>query len=241
MDESGKNYRHVSEATFYHTTIKQWPKQERPREKLLEAGAQNLTEAELLAILIRTGVKGATAVDIAKKLLSEGRTLRSLARMSPTELQKYGLGTSRAVTIVAAFELARRLLVTDEASPIIQSPADVVTRMAPLLQDLRHEEFWALLLTSSNRLITRQKITVGILNSSLVHPRECYAEAVVQRAAVVIFVHNHPSGNPEPSREDIEITHQLVDAGKILGITLHDHVIIAGKAYTSFAERNLLH
>lgn len=241
MDESGKRQQQVSEAAFYRTTIKQWPENERPREKLLQGGAQNLTEAELLAILIRTGVRGATAVDIAKKLLSEGRTLRSLARMSPAELQKFGLGKSRAVTVVAAFELARRFLSTEETSPVIQSPTDVVNWMAPVLRDLRHEEFWALLLTSSNRLIARQKITVGILNSSLVHPRECYAEALVQRAAAVIFVHNHPSGNPEPSAEDIEITHQLVEAGKILGITLHDHVIIAGKSYTSFVERNLLH
>ncbi len=230
----------VTEPCYYHTTIKEWPASERPREKLAEYGPQNLSEAELLAILIRTGMKGVTAVDLAKKLLSEGRTLRSLARLTIGELQNYGLGKNKAITIIAAFELARRLEIAQESIPVIQSPEDVVKCLGPLLRDLRHEEFWVLLLTSSNRLIARHKITVGILNSSLVHPRECYAEALVQRAAAVIFVHNHPSGNAEPSQEDIEITKQLAEAGKILGITLHDHVIIAGNTYTSFVERSLL-
>jgi len=240
MEKQGEDKPQVFEATYYRTTIKEWPENERPREKLLHSGAQTLTEAELLAILIRVGIRGATAVDIAKKLLSEGRTLRTLARMSVGELQQYGLGKSKAITLAAAFELARRFMATEESLQTIQSPEDVAHIMAPVLRDLRHEEFWALLLTSSNALISRQKITVGILNSSLVHPRECYAEAIVQRAAAVIFVHNHPSGNPEPSREDIEITHQLVEAGKILGITLHDHIIIAGNSFVSFNERNLL-
>lgn len=230
----------ASEPSYYRTTIKQWPHSERPREKLLQFGPQALSEAELLAILIRTGIRGATAVDIAKKLLTEGRTLASLSKLTPHELQRFGVGMSKAVTLVAAFELARRINQVQDETLIIQGPEDVVTFMAPIMRDLRQEEFWVVLLSSSNKVLDRKRITVGILNSSLVHPRECYADAIVQRAAAVIFVHNHPSGNPEPSADDIEITQQLVESGKILGITLHDHIIIAGKSFTSFAQRNLL-
>ncbi|MCX7984175.1 MAG: DNA repair protein RadC [Bacteroidetes bacterium] len=231
---------HTPEPTFYRTTIKEWPRSERPREKLLQVGSQALSDAELLAILIRTGVKGITAVDIAKKLIAESRTLQTLAKLSPHELQRFGLGMSKAVTLAAAFELARRLSQQGSDTLTIHGPEDVVAFMSPLLRDLRQEEFWVVLLSSSNRVIDRKRITVGLLNSSLVHPRECYADALVQRAASVIFVHNHPSGNPEPSNDDIEITKQLSDAGKILGITLHDHVIIAGSLYTSLAQRNIV-
>ncbi|MGB2868454.1 MAG: DNA repair protein RadC [Bacteroidota bacterium] len=225
----------------FHTTIKEWPKGERPREKLIQRGAPSLTEAELLAILIRTGVQGSTALDLAKKLLAGERTLRDVASMSPDDLRLFGIGSARAAAIVAAFELMRRLPASDgKEKPIMRGPEDVVDRYGPRLRDLKHEEFWSLLLSSSNRLIGECRITSGILNSSLVHPRECFHPAIQAKAASVIFIHNHPSGNPQPSQEDLAITKQLVEAGRILGIPVHDHIIIAGTSSTSFAESRLL-
>ena len=229
------------EPSYYHTTIKQWPERERPREKLMNHGAASLTEAELLAILIRSGSKGATAVDLAKKLLSEQRTLRDLARMSVVDLSRLGIGRVRAAGIVAAFELLRRLPASDgNDRPMFHAPEDVARIFSPKLRDLNHEEFWVLLLTTSNHMMREIRITSGTLNSSLVHPRECFAEALKEKAASVIFVHNHPSGNPEPSQEDLAITKQLAEAGKILGIPVYDHIIVGGAQFASFAQRGLL-
>ncbi len=241
MSSGSKKKQRVFEAAHYHTTIKQWPEGERPREKLLHSGAAALSEAELLAILIRTGTKGATAVDLAKKLLASGQSLRDLARMSALDIEQLGIGRTRAVTIVAAFELMRRLPTSDgNLKPTFRTPNDVVNRFGPRLRDLKHEEFWVLLLNAANHLLRDVKISSGTLDSSLVHPRECFHDAIKEKAASVIFLHNHPSGNAEPSREDLSITKQLVEAGKVLGIPVHDHIIIAGGGFTSFAERGLL-
>ena len=224
--------------TYYRTTIKDWAEGERPREKLQMHGAAALSDAELLAILIRTGKRGATAVDLAKKLLSQGRTLRDISAMSVHDLVADGVGKVRATTIVAAFELARRLpSSTGKTRPQLRKPEDVAALYGPRLRDLKHEEFWVLLLTAQNRLQGECRVTTGTLNASLVHPRECFHAAIREKAASVIFVHNHPSGHSEPSQEDIAMTKQLVEAGKILGIPVHDHVIVAGSEYTSLAER----
>lgn len=231
----------VSERVSYHTSIKEWPEGERPREKLLERGSSSLSEAELLAILIRTGQKGVTAVDLAKKLLSEKRTLRDIARMSVAELKPFGIGQARATAIVAAFELMRRVQASDGGEkPVIHSPEEVAQRFVPLLGALDHEEFWVLLLNSSNHIMREIRVTSGTLNSSLVHPRECFTDAIREKAAAVIFIHNHPSGNREPSPEDHAVTKQLIESGKILGIPVHDHVIVAESGFTSFAERGWL-
>jgi DNA repair protein RadC len=231
----------VSEPITYHVPIKDWPSEERPRERLMRCGAAALTDTELLAILIRTGVRGKTAVDLARKLLSDQRTLREISSMSVEEIKQLGIGESRAIAIVASFELARRLPNRDSAESIsIQSPEDIVQRYAETFRTHDHEEFWIFPLNAANKLLVPKLITKGILNSSLVHPRESFLEAIQQKAAAVIFVHNHPSGNPEPSQEDLAITQQLVQAGKILGIAVHDHIIIANNRFTSFAERKLL-
>jgi DNA repair protein RadC len=231
----------VHEAVVYRTTIKDWPEGDRPREKLEQKGASLLTEAELLAILIRTGNRGATALDLARNLLSDGRTLRDVAQMSVQDLELNGIGKARATSIVAACELSRRLPTSSgKDKPVFQCPEDVANIYVPKLRDLKHEEFWALLLSSANRLIADARITSGTLNSSLVHPRECFQDALKQSAATVIFLHNHPSGNPEPSQEDIVITKQLVESGKILGIPVHDHIIVAGDSFTSLADRGLV-
>lgn len=235
------DYDKISEPITYHVPIKDWPKEERPRERLMRCGAATLTDTELLAILIRTGVKGKTAVDLARKLFSNQRTLREISSLSVEEIKQLGIGESRAIAIVAAFELARRLPKSDSAESIsIQSPEDIVQRYAEMFRQLDHEEFWIFPLNAANKLLIPKLITKGILNSSLVHPRESFLEAIQQKAAAVIFVHNHPSGNPEPSQEDGAITRQLVQAGNILGIAVHDHIIIANSQFTSFAERKLL-
>ncbi len=231
----------VHEAVVYRTAIKDWPEDDRPREKLERRGPAHLSEAELLAILIRTGKKGSTALDLGRFLLSGGRTLREVAQMSLSDLVAAGIGKARATSIVAACELARRLPASGgKEKPLFHGPEDVAALYVPKLRDLRHEEFWALLLNSANRLVAEYKITSGTLNSSLVHPRECFQEALKQSAASVIFLHNHPSGNAEPSQEDIGITRQLVESGKILGIPVHDHIIVAGSTFASFADRGLL-
>jgi DNA repair protein RadC len=236
----GRN-RLVRESVVYRTTIKDWPEGDRPREKLEHKGAGFLSEAELLAILIRTGNKGASALDLAKRLLSEGKTLRDVAQMTVQDFAEVGIGKARATSIIAACELSRRFPSSmGKEKPVFHSPEDVAHIFVPKLRDLKHEEFWVLLLTSANSLIADKMITSGTLNSSLVHPRECFQDALTHSAASVIFVHNHPSGNAEPSQEDVAITKQLVESGKVLGIPVHDHIIVAGGTFTSFADRGLV-
>ncbi len=233
----------VSEPGTYHAKISDWPKDERPRERLIARGAAALSDAELLAILIRTGAGRVTAVDLATTLLSEYGSLAMLAARSHNELVRYrGLGEAKSVLLAAAFELGRRASVSREAQRRLQisSPEDVVRRYQPLMRDLHQEVFKVLLLDSANHLVRDVTVSVGILNSSLVHPREVFQTAILQPAAAVILLHNHPSGNPEPSSEDIQITRQIVAAGKIIGIPVHDHIIVALDKYTSFAEKGLL-
>ena len=227
--------------TVRRHSIKQWPASERPREQLLLHGPRSLRDADLLAILLRTGRRGINALDLARDLLTEAGSLRDLAKMSHRDLIAGGSGPVHAATLVAAFELGRRCSADAGVDrPVLRSPEDVACRYGPLLRDLRHEEFWAVLLNSANRVEADIRISSGTLNASLAHPRECFAEAVQRRAASVIFIHNHPSGNPEPSHEDLALTRQLSEAGRILGIPVHDHVIIAGEKFTSLADRHLL-
>jgi DNA repair protein RadC len=232
----------VNEPPTYHSKITHWPKAERPREKLLTHGATLLSDSELLAILIRTGTGNITAVDLAKKLLQDFGSLHHLAARTVQDLKRYrGLGEVKSLSLVAAFEVGRRSAVSDTLEQMrIISPADIVKRFQPLLRDMKHEVFKVLLLDSANHLIRDVTVSTGILNSSLVHPREVFSKAITEPAASIILLHNHPSGNPEPSAEDLQITRQLVEAGKIIGIPVHDHVILTSSSYTSFAERGIL-
>jgi DNA repair protein RadC len=232
----------VSEPSAYHTKISEWPKNERPREKLMTHGSESLSDAELLAILLRTGAGRITAVDLAKKLLSDFTSLEFLAGRPLHQLKQYhGLGEVKAISLLAAFELGRRAASYRRTDKLqIHSPEDVVKRFQPLLRDLKHEIFKVLLLDSANHLLRDIKVSDGILNSSLVHPREVFSPAIIEPAASIILLHNHPSGNPEPSPEDIQVTRQIVEAGKIIGIPVHDHIIITADAFTSFAERGIL-
>lgn len=201
-----------------------------------------MSDAELLAILLRTGTGNATALDVARAILTRGQSLRRVGGMAAPELMQIkGVGRAKAVALLAAFELGRRAEAgRDEPRAIVRSPADVARRMIPRLSDSHTESFVVLLLDSNNGLQGEVSISRGTLNASLVHPREVFKAAIDHLAASIIVVHNHPSGNPEPSAEDIEVTRQLADAGRLLGIPLHDHIIIAGNRHTSMAERGHL-
>ena len=232
----------VSEPSYYHSKIPDWPKDERPREKLINHGADTLSDAELIAILLRTGAGKITAVDLAKTILKEYGSLTQLITRTFQDFRQFkGLGDAKSVSLIAAFELGRRAAAHRGSERLqVRCPEDVAKRYQPLLRDTQQEIFKVLLLDSANHLLRDVTISEGILNSSLVHPREVFRPAIVEPAASIILLHNHPSGNPEPSSEDVQITRQLVDASKIIGIPVHDHIIVTAISFTSFAERGLL-
>lgn len=222
--------------------IRSWPEGERPREKFLERGPEALSDAELIAIILNAGSGSQSALDIARSMLSRYDNLRSLSRRPIAELRGLrGIGTAKAVALLAAFELGRRqLAVPDDTADAIASPEDVAHRYIPRLRDLQHERFMVLLLNNAGRIIRECVISEGIVNASLVHPREVFRPAVTELASSVILLHNHPSGVREASREDHMITRQLVQAGRMIDIPVHDHIIICGAGYISFAENGWL-
>jgi DNA repair protein RadC len=223
--------------------IRELPRSERPRERLIDLGAQALSTAELLAILIGTGNAQRTALQLGHMVLADaGGSLRRIARQPVASLTSVaGIGLARAVVIHASLEIGRRMAAEErvEGTPI-RSPRDVVATYAPRMEDLPVEEFHVAVLDAQHRLERDITVTRGILNSSLVHPREVFREAIAERAAAIILVHNHPSGDPAPSADDRAVTEQLVAAGRLLDIPVHDHVIIGRGRYTSFAEAGLL-
>lgn len=223
--------------------IRDLPDSERPRERLWARGPAALTTAELLAILLGTGGRELDALELGLRVLAMGGgSLRRLAGRPQAELLRMsGVGPAKAARLVAALEIGRRSSVeTLSEAPQITSAADVVRLVGPRLRDLTVEEFRLLALDTQNRVIRDHLITSGLLNSSLVHPREVFRPAIAEAAAGVILVHNHPSGNPTPSPEDRGVTRQLVAAGKLLDVPVYDHVIIAGDRFTSFATEGLL-
>ena len=219
------------------------PLADRPRERLWRLGASALTSAELLGILIGTGCGGRSTLDIANGLLEvSNASLRSLARRPRAELlQAEGVGPTKAARLLAAFELGARAA-TEERPPVqrIREPEDVVRLLAGHLRDLQVEEFHLLALDSQSQVLREVLITRGLLNSSLVHPREVFRPAIAEAAAGIIVVHNHPSGDPTPSAEDRAVTRQLAEAGRLLDLPLYDHVIIAGDRFVSLATAGLL-
>ena len=222
--------------------ITQWPKKERPRERLLQHGPQHLTEAELLGILIGKGIRKKTAIDLARELLDRYESLKKLFSRSPSELTAVkGIGSAKAATLSAAFELVRRIQShKDTDKPSFRRSSDIANHYLPLMRDLRKEVFKILLLNRANRLIKEVFISEGTLDASIVHPRDVFREALLEPAAGIILIHNHPSGNPSPSEEDLRITKQLVEAGRLLGIRVFDHIILAGESYRSLADEGLL-
>ena len=216
---------------------------ERPRERLFRLGPGSLTLVELIAILIGTGSTSRDAVAVAEDILGlGGGTLRALARRPSSELARVaGVGRAKAARVAAALEVARRLADEEPTRKLwVRSPADVYGWCAPAMRDLVVEEFHVLTLDVQNRVTQDILITRGILNSSLVHPREVFRAAIAEAAAGVIVVHNHPSGTITPSEDDRVVTTQLAEAGRLLDLPVYDHVIVAGDQYFSFAEAGLL-
>ena len=226
----------------YSTRIRDWPEHERPRERLVNQGAAVLSEAELLAILLRTGNGKQSAIELARCLLNKFAGLRGLDAISIEELKEInGIGLAKAAQIKAAMELAKRLARQKwRAQDKISCSGDVYDLVHLRMRDLKREEFWALYLTSKNEIITERKLFEGTLTESIVSPREVIVTAVQQAAAFVILLHNHPSGHPFPSREDKLLTEKLVKACAYAEIKVLDHVIIGKDSYFSFADQGLI-
>jgi DNA repair protein RadC len=224
-------------------TVKELPPDDRPREKLLLKGAQNLSDAELIAILLRTGKQGKSVIEIARELISNEGNLSMIASKTVDSLQRVsGIGKDKAATLAAAFELSRRILSQSKwlSNKKVTSPQEIADIFIPILRDENKEKFIVVCLNSANKIIKYETISIGNLNSSIVHPREIFKVAIDCSSASIILIHNHPSGNPEPSNEDVSITKKIVESGKIMDIPVFDHLIIAGESFTSFVEKRLI-
>jgi len=222
--------------------IKEWPENERPRERLVKYGPEGLSDAQLLAIILRTGGQGKGVMNLAMSLLDTFKGLGNIDRSSVADLSSIkGLGPAKIAQLKAAFELGKRLMSeSSEARPVFSSSQSVYAHFAPRLKNLKKELFLSLLLDAKNRVIREVTISEGTLTNSLIHPREAFREAIGESAASVIFAHNHPSGDPAPSRDDIAITERLKQAGDLVGISVLDHVIIGDGKYVSLKERGIL-
>ena len=208
--------------------IREMPEGDRPRERLKERGAAALTDAELIAILLRTGMKGQSAVQLAQVLIQKFASLDALARASVEAIAgTKGVGETKAIQLKAAFELAKRLSSgSRDKQPSINSPEDAAAVLREDMRTLDREEFRVLLLNTKNGLIKKSEISRGSLNASIVEPREVFKDAIAASAASMILVHNHPSGDPTPSAEDVTVTKRLVKAGELLNISVLDHIIL---------------
>jgi DNA repair protein RadC len=219
--------------------IRDFPQNERPRERLIQDGPTSLSNHELLAILLRTGSKQESVIQLANKLLIQFEGLRLLKDATIEELSNIkGIGETKAIQILAALELGRRVgRLQYEDRFVIRSPEDGANYMMEELRFLSQEHFVCLYLNTKNQVLHRKTIFIGSLNASIVHPREVFKEAFKRSAASIICLHNHPSGDPTPSKEDIEVTKRLSECGKIIGIELLDHLIIGDQKYVSLKEK----
>ncbi|HZG60693.1 MAG TPA: DNA repair protein RadC [Anoxybacillus sp.] len=219
--------------------IRDFPEDERPRERLISDGPESLANHELLAILLRTGTKNESVLQLANRLLNHFEGLRLLKDATIEEITSIkGIGTAKAVQILAAIELGRRIsrLQYDERY-VIRSPEDGAKYVMEDMRFLSQEHFVCLYLNTKNQVIHRKTVFIGSLNASIVHPREVFKEAIKRSAASIICAHNHPSGDPTPSREDIEVTKRLVECGRMIGIELLDHLIIGDRKFVSLKEK----
>ncbi|MFT6843955.1 MAG: DNA repair protein RadC [Flavobacteriales bacterium] len=224
-------------------SIKQWAESERPREKLMQKGISSLTNAELLAIIIGSGTRSLSAVELSRQILNEHQDLISLlSRKSVEDLMKYkGIGEAKAISIVASLEFGRRSASEPDTDRLkVNSSNDIERAFGPLLRDLNIEEFWILLLNRSNKEITRKRVSIGGVSGTVVDAKVIFKLALDFVASSIVLIHNHPSGNDTPSHADTQLTKQLKEAGKTLDIPILDHLIIAGKKYFSFADNGLL-
>ena len=224
-------------------SIKEWAEDDRPREKLTLKGRHSLSDAELLAILIGSGTRNESAVDLCKRILNDHRnSLDDLAKCAVSDLRKFrGIGEAKAITIVAAMELARRRVSASPAElPAIRSSEDAYRVISSTLSDLPHEEFWALLVNRANQVMKKCFISKGGMNSTVVDPKLIFKTVMDHNAGGLILCHNHPSGAVKPSQQDIALTRRISEGAAILDISLLDHIIVGAKTYFSFADDGLL-
>ncbi len=223
--------------------IKQWAEEDRPREKLLLKGRQNLTDAELIAILLGSGSRNESAVSLAKRMLSNYQyNLHELGKSSVKDLTKFkGIGAAKAITISAALELGRRRHATKwQEKPQITNSKDAFDILRASIADLIHEEFWILLLNRANKVIGKEQISSGGISGTVVDAKVIFRKALEISASSLILAHNHPSGQLRPSQADIDITKRLVNAGKTLEVSVLDHLIVTEKGYLSFADEGMM-
>ena len=222
--------------------LKDFPKDERPRERFIKLGPQNLSNQELIAIILRTGTKAESVIQLAQRLIKEFEGLRMLKDATLEELTKIkGIGKAKAIQLLAAVELGRRInSLTNEERYAIRSPEDGANYVMDEMRFLNQEHFVCLYLNTKNQVIHKQTVFIGSLNASIVHPREVFREAFRRSAASIICLHNHPTGDPTPSREDIEVTRRLKECGRMIGIEILDHIIIGDKKYVSLKEKGYL-
>lgn len=218
------------------------PQEQRPRERMLEVGAGALSHTELLAILLRTGTEQESAIHIAQRILNEAGSLRNLVDMSVDELcQLKGIGPAKAIQLKAGIELGQRVMQTRFAErPVIRSPRDAADLLMEQLRYLQKEHFVCLFLNTKNHVISQETLSMGSLNASIVHPREVFRAAMKCSSASIVCAHNHPSGDPAPSPEDIQLTRRLVKAGEIVGIDVLDHIVIGDGKYASLKEQGFI-
>jgi DNA repair protein RadC len=231
----------VAPLVEYVPMMRDVPEQNRPRERLMQVGAQTVSTAELLAIVLRTGVGGENVLRLAERLLVQFKDLPGLARASVAELRSVkGIGPTKAVEIKAALELGRRLMATaPEERPRVSSPADAANLLMSEMMFLEQEHLRLILLDTRNRVLSTPTIYIGSLNTSVIRIGELFRAAIKENAAAFIIVHNHPSGDPSPSPEDINVTRQVAQSGKLLDIDLLDHIVIGRQRYVSLKERGL--
>jgi DNA repair protein RadC len=224
--------------------IKDWPENDRPREKFFQKGSYGVTDTELLAIIIGKGVKNKSALDLAKEILNKVGNLRKLNQKTVSEIERLsikGLGRAKIISMLAALELGRRSLSKKNDEQIIfKDPKDIYDYYYPLISGLRHELFKVVAVDGRNAHINETTISKGILDASLVHPREVFKFALNENASAIFLVHNHPSGILKPSEDDLKVTERLRSAGELMGIRIVDHIIIAEKGFYSFSQHNLL-
>jgi DNA repair protein RadC len=227
----------------HHSRITDWPENERPREKLLNKGSDALSSAELIAILLGTGTGKTTAVDLGKLLIKKFGSIEQMSQASLQELTEIqGIGPAKALTLMAAFQLSRNMQkeVAEKDFIYFKQPSDVAKIFIPMFGHEKREMFAIALMDTAGKYMWSEKITIGTLNASLVHAREIFKPAIKHSAASIILVHNHPSGQLTPSAEDLKITKQIVEAGKLLDINVHDHLIVTQDSYISLKEEGYI-
>jgi len=217
--------------------IKDFPVTERPRERLLKYGPDTLSDAELLAIILRTGTHGMNSIIMCQQIFASAN-LKKLSRSTIPELVKMrGIGLTKACQIVSVFELSRRLeTYTEKQKPKVSCPEEIYRFIYPKIREEKQEKFIVMCLDTKNQIISIETLFIGSLDISIVHPREIFKTALLASAASIVLIHNHPSGDPTPSREDIIITNRIIESGKLLGITVWDHLIIGDGQYTSLKQ-----